>query len=173
MQNKKVNYKKLLVLLLALLVAATGSVAVWLYSRGEDVVLAPDYAPEEEQFAEVIPNDGTGKKDPAAGPSVSLTYSDQVTVDLDEKIASLMFANPGKSTHNIVLQIVVQDEVIAQSGTLSPGNQLKKIELLKGADKKLTAGGYDGKFMVYFYDPVSQERTIVNTEIPILLTVKR
>ena len=82
-----------------------------------------------------------------------------------------MFANPSKSTADMVLQIVIKDTVIVQSGRLLPGNKVTALDLLDGAENQLAAGGYDGKFIVLYYDQQSGEKAMVNTEIPVTVTV--
>ena len=71
----------------------------------------------------------------------------------------------------MVLQIAIQDTVILQSGTLKPGNQVKLLDLLEGAEEMLSPGGYEGRFIVLYYDPDSGEKAMVNTEIPITVNV--
>ena len=171
--EKKDNRKKLIPILAVITVIALG-VTVWaLFFRESGPVLAPDYAPqEEEQHAETIPNDdGEKMEQPDGGGSVSLSYSREVTIALGEETAKLYFANPGKSNQDIVLQLVVQDQVILQSGTLKPGNQVTSLELLNGAAKMLSEGGYEGKFVVLYYHPETGEKAVVNTEIPVSITV--
>ena len=171
--EKKDNSKKLIPILAVITVIALG-VTVWaLFFRENGPVLAPDYAPqEEEQHAETIPNDdGEKMEQPDGGGSVSLSYSREVTIALGEETAKLYFANPGKSNQDIVLQLVVQDQVILQSGTLKPGNQVTSLELLNGAAKMLSEGGYEGKFVVLYYHPETGEKAVVNTEIPVSITV--
>lgn len=172
-ENKK-SKSNLLILILLIITVIAICVTVWaLFFRDTGPVLAPDYAPqEEEQNAETIPGD-TGEKldNPEGGGSVSLTYSREVSIDLSDKTATLLFANPGKSNQDMVLQIVIQDTVIVQSGTLKPGNQVTALDLLDGAAKKLSAGTYEGNFNVLYYNPETGEKAIVNTEIPITITV--
>ena len=171
---KKPNKMTLLILLLLFITVSAVSVTIWaLFLRDTGPVLAPDYAPQQmEQNAETIPNDSGEKMDkPEGGGAVSLTYSNKVTVDLSDKAASLYFANPGKSTQDMVLQITIQDTVILQSGVLKPGNQVKLLNLLEGADEMLQPGGYEGKFVVLYYDQTSGEKATVNTEIPITINV--
>ena len=166
--------RKILIPVLLLITAVAVSVTIWaLFFRSNAPVLAPDYAPkEEEPYAQTIPDDSDEKMDqPSGGGSVSLTYSKAVTVDLAKGTASLYFANPGKSNQDIVLQVVVQDTVIVQSGTLKPGHQITNLELLDGAEKRLAPGGYEGKFVVYYYHPETAEKAVINTEIPITITV--
>ena len=167
--------KSLILILLCITLVAVG-VTVWaLFFRdsGGQQTLTPDYAPQkQEQNAETIPDDtGDKMENPQGGGAVSLTYSNEVTIDLSDKAAGLYFANPGKSNQDMVLQIVIQDTVILQSGTLSPGHQVKLLNLLEGADDMLQPGGYEGKFIVLYYDPISGEKSMVNTEIPITINV--
>ena len=170
----KKNKTTLLIILLLLITLIAVGVTIWaLFFRSSGPTLAPDYAPQEmEQHAETIPDDSGEKLDkPEGGGSVSLTYSNKVTIDLSDKAAALYFANPGKSNQDMVLQIAIQDTVILQSGTLKPGNQVKLLDLLEGAEEMLSPGGYEGKFIVLYYDQESGEKAMVNTEIPITVNV--
>lgn len=173
--ENKISKSGILILILLIITAIAICVTGWaLFVRNDDaVVLTPDYAPqEEEQNAESIPgDDGEKMENPEGGGSVSLTYSRDVSVNLSTESATLLFANPGKSNQNIVLQIVIKDTVIVQSGTLKPGNQVTVLNLLEGAAQKLSVGTYEGNFNVLYYDPNTSEKAMVNTEIPITITV--
>ena len=179
-QNQKANKSTIIIAILALITVGALCVTMWALffrepSAGDDdkVILNPDYAPQkQEQNAETIPDD-TGEKmeNPEGGGAVSLTYSNEVTIDISDKAAALYFANPGKSNQDMVIQIAIQDTIILQSGTLSPGNQVKLLNLLEGAEDMLQPGGYEGKFVVLYYDPISGEKSMVNTEIPITINV--
>ena len=173
--NEKSAKNSRIVILIFLLITITAvCVTIWaVFSRDAAPELAPDYAPQQtEENAETIPDDNGEKLESSdGGGAVSLTYSDQVSIDLNEKTVALLFANPNKSNQDMVLQIVVQDEVIVQTGTLKPGNQLKKLDLPERAAEQLSPGGYDGKFVVLYYDPTTAEKAIVNTEIPIRIAV--
>lgn len=171
MDNKKKTWLVIGILLLVAVVCLC--VAVWALFFRETTVLAPDYAPQEEEvLAETIPDD-TGEKmeQPQGGGSVSMSYAKEVTISLSGKTAGLYFANPGRSNQDIVLQIVIQDTVVVQTGTLKPGNQVKTLSLIDGAEEQLTEGVYNGHFNVLYYNPQSGEKAIVNTEIPVTITV--
>lgn len=173
-EEKGTKRQKILIGLLAAItaIAVAFAAVLMILEKGEEP-FAPDYAPEVEENAEAIPDDrGESADASGGGGKVSLTYSDQVTIDLQKGTASLMFANPGKSNKSVVLQIVIQDTVIAQSGTIMPGKQIAELSLHKGALNKIVSGGYYGKFAVYFYDLDSEEKAVVNTEIPVTITVK-
>lgn len=170
-QEDKKKKKKLLIFLILFILLDIILLVVLL---GTHTTLAPDYAPvNEEKYAEDIGDDGDKKLDQAeGGGAVSLTYSTDVDISLDKKLVTLFFANPSKSNQDMVFQIVVHDVVVAQSGTISPGKQIGKMDLLSSGARKLQAGGYDGKFVVLYYQPDTHEKTIVNTDIPVKITVR-
>ena len=166
----------IIILLLLLITAIAIGVTVWaLFFRQPAVsVLAPDYAPQEiEQNAEEMGDSGKDKLDaPAGGGSVNLMFQDKVTIDLSDNAATLYYGNPSESTQDVLLQIVVQDTLIAQSGRIVPRNQVKTLELAEDAAKTLQPGGYDGKLVLSFYNPETGEKATVNTEIPVKITVE-
>lgn len=171
--DKKTGVNRLLVPVLLLITAAAVAVAVWaVFFRQDRPMLAPDQAPQEEESAQAIPGDEEEPAEsPEGGGSVTLTYSKEVTVSLGEETAALYFANPGRSNQDMVLQVLVRDTVIVQSGTLKPGNQVETLPLLDGAAEMLSAGSYEGTFSVLYYDPETGEKAMVDTEIPITITV--
>ena len=176
-ESKRDSNKILIIFLIFITVVALG-VTVWaLFFRESEppTILAPDYAPvETDPNAESIPGDNTeGRKENVeGGGSVTVYWSPEVTVDLSDGKASLVFANPGKSNQDMVLQIVIQDLVISQSGRLTPGSRVQSQELLDGMASRLTAGVYKGKFNILFYDPNTGEKAIMNQEILINITVQ-
>lgn len=177
-KEKKQDKTKYLILLLLLITFMAVCITIWaLFFRDPMPPLAPDYAPQEtEEHMETIPGDTGGsaeQPDSSDGSgSVSLTYTREVTIDLSEKSAEMLFGNPGKSNQNMVIQIIIQDVVIAQSGTLTPGHQVRTLDLLENAEKLLQPGVYEGKFNVLYYHPETGEKAIVNTEIPVTITVQ-
>ena len=174
--NKQNNQKLIIILILifALITVFSVCVTVWaLFFKGPDVVLTPDYAPQKNEVNQKpIEGDSNEKMEASeGGGAVSLTYSSNVTIDLSDEKSILMFANPGKSTQDMVVQIVIQEQILVQSGKLTPGNQVTTLDLMDGAAKKLAVGGYEGKFVVLYYHPETGEKAIVNTEIPITVYV--
>lgn len=164
--------KTVLIVVLLVLLAICIAVAVWaLFFRGGPE-LAPDYAPGEEIHAMDLGDSGDKLDQPEGGGAVSLTYATEVGIDLSDAQASLTFANPSKSNQSMVVQIVVQDVVVAQSGTIVPGKRVETLDLLDGAADQLSPGGYDGNLLVLYYQPDSGEKATVNTEIPVHITVQ-
>lgn len=135
--------------------------------------ITPDYpAPPLEEGAEDVEDD-EGKLDaPAGGGAVGMIYSNEVEIDLSDKKVSLLFANPNRSTHNVSIQLVVQGNVLAESGLLTPAKRITTLDLKEGIT--IPAGVYanNAKILVRFYDPETNECSIVNSEIVVTVTVR-
>ena len=170
--DSKVNW---LIPLLLFITAVAVAVSIWaLRSKNEPKPLSPDYPPQEtEAHMETIPGDsGEKMESEQGGGSVSLTYTRDITVDLSEEHATLFCANPGKSNQDMMIQIIIQDVLICQSGRLTPGHQVATLDLLEGTAARLSAGVYEGKFNILYYHPETHEKAVVNTEIPVTITVQ-
>ena len=169
-QNKKTQIIIIVLIFITLIAVA---VTVWaLFFRKTVPDLTPDYAPQEtEKHAEPIPDDAGDEKmeTTEGGGAVSMVYQKEVQISLSDQSATLMFQNPSKSVNNIVLQLVIcsKDEtetIIAQSGTLSPGYKVEKLDLIKDS-ATLSEGEYTGKFNVLYYDPDTGEKSVLNSTI--------
>lgn len=163
------------ILLFTLLLTGVGCLcaviaALALWTGATPPALAPDYAPRQtEANMETIGGEPEKLDQPEGGGAVSLTYSREVAVSLSEKTASLLFANPPQSNQDMLLQLVIQDVVVLQTDRIPPGNQLTVLDLLP--DVTLSEGIYEGKFIVTCYQQASGEKAMVNTEIPVQITV--
>lgn len=125
--------------------------------------LTPDYPPQATD-----PNQSPMESDPGGeletsegGGGVNLTYSSVAFVDLSEGSVSLYYANPSKSTQDMVVRLVVDDEIICSSQRLTPGNQIKSLPLNEEVIDKLAVGGYDAKYVVGCYDRVTSEKAAI------------
>lgn len=143
----------------------------------EEPMLNPDYPPlETDENLKPIPEDDTTKiEHEEGGGAAAFDLSNKLTIDLSDKKASLRFANPGRSTKNMVLWLMIKDTLIAQSGQIPPGYSIDTLDLVQDAEKSLKEGVYekDCKFIVYLYDPETNERAIVNADFPVTITVKK
>lgn len=166
-KRKREQNRRLLILLLVLALIAAIAVAVWaLFFRDGTPILNPDGA---DQNARSMEEEDEGKMEaPEGGGAVSMAYQQEVFISLSDGTVSMLFQNPAKSVNELSLQLVVEsgDEevVIAQSGKLLPGYELKKMELIEDA-AELAPGTYHGKYRVLYYDPDSGEQAMVNSEI--------
>ena len=140
-------------------------------------ILEPDYPNMSmDPGAEPIESEPEGEAPTVSqgGGSVTISFKDQVTYSLSTGKISMFYQNPKISTHNVVVQMILvhgEDEyLLGQSGVLTPGYQVTSMTVDSGAPQ-LSAGGYDGKIRLRFYDPETGERAIVDTDIPCTITV--
>ncbi|MFI3141171.1 MAG: hypothetical protein R3Y27_02555 [Clostridia bacterium] len=163
--------KKLVIIILLIITLLAASVTTWAVFFRADVEISPDYAPVElEPNAEILEDSGEDKlESPDGGGAVSISYSLDVSIDLSTDEVSLFFQNPSESNQDIVLQIVIQDVVVAQSGRLEAGYGVTTLDLLDSA--VLSAGIYDGDIVALYYDTETGEKAMVNTEIPVEIVV--
>lgn len=170
MDNKK---QRIIIISLSIISMAAIGVTIWaLFFRDTKPKVNLDYAPQQiESNAEKADDDDKTKlEQPEGGGAVSLTYSNKVTLSLQSKQANLLFQNPSKSNQNMMLEIVIDHKTIVKSGRIDPGY---KIEKLDGVDmNKLSKGSYEGKFVISYYEAKSGEKAMINTEIPITITVE-
>ncbi|MBQ8404507.1 MAG: hypothetical protein IJX55_08820 [Clostridia bacterium] len=170
------NIPKWLVIALIAVIIICLLLTVWaLFFRiPANTPLTPDYAPvEKEENAENIEGDDDTKLTASpGGGAVGIIYSDKITIDLSDKKASLYFANPGKSLQDMVLQVVIQDEILVQTGTINPGKQVRTLNLLVGKESLLTEGVYEGKLMAHYYNTETGEKAMVSTAISVTITVR-
>ncbi len=176
-QSGKGKWLPLLVGLMAVFMAVCIGTTVWaVFIRKPVLALAPDYAPQQvEENATAIQGDTSKKAEaPKGGGSVTLSFSSGVTVDLSERKAHLYYGHVGESNHDLILQLVIQDTVIAQTGVIKPGYQVTEVELLSNVqqDILLSPGVYEGKFVLLFYHPETGEKAMMNSEIPQTITVQ-
>ena len=183
-QEKQKGYGGLIrALLMVLVILIVVIIILLLRSCGDEggggpVVLDPDYPNmDTEANAKPIETDNSGEA-PTVNPgggSVSMSFMDTVTYSISSGQLSLFYQNPGASTHNVVVQVILvhgEDEyLLAQSGILKPGYQVTSLKADENAPQ-LSAGGYSGKLRLLFYDPETGERAIVDTDIPCTVSVK-
>ena len=136
--------------------------------------LKPDYpVPPVDSNAESMGGDETKLESPEGGGAVGLIYTTTAELSLSSGSISMLFGNPKRSNQNMTVAISVQDIIIAESGLLEPGNRISTLSLNRaGAESMVAEGVYNAKFVVEFYDALSGEKAMVNTEIPIKLTAK-
>jgi hypothetical protein len=127
--------------------------------------IVPDYPPQETD-----PNQSPMENDPggtlateAGGAGVNLTYTATATVDLSEGVVKLYYANPSKSTQDMVVSLVLDngDVVICRSQRITAGNQIRELPLDEDAREALELGGYNARYVVGCYDPNTNEKAIV------------
>ena len=170
----------LLLIPILLLVIRTG----W-FKPADDgkVVLAPDYPLiKDEPNSQPTEDDQQKFEVSENGGAVALNYSDKVEYGLSDQTVTLFFANPGSSTQAVVLQVIVyggvnvdtgkpEEYLLAESGILRPGYYVERLDADLESNVSLASGVYSGVMRVLFYNEDTGERAVVNTEIPVNISV--
>ena len=167
MKDQKIARKPLLTALAVLAALAVGiAVGARLFPR--DGHLPPDRAPEQDPNAVPYEEALSGGE----GGSVTLRYQAAAEIDRESGTAAIAFVDPASSDQGLVIQLLIQGEVLAESGLLPPGTAVYTLALLPGAAERLEPGDYDGSFLVSYYDTESGQRSALQTEAEIRVTVK-
>lgn len=163
------NIRKNLLTVLAVLCALALGIAVGALLLPKDGHLPPDRAPEQDPNA--VPYEDTTIQG-GEGGSVTLRYQATAEIDRESGTVSIAFIDPASSNQGLVIQLLIQGEVLAESGLLPPGTAVYTLTLLPGAAERLEPGDYDGSFLVSYYDTESGQRSALQTEAEIRVTVK-
>ena len=177
MKNKTLNKTNIILIsaLVGIIVFLICTCAYLILAKEETPVLSPDIAPSSTDKHSEPMNDGSqGTTETATGGgAASLAYTKKVTIDLSSEKASMMFGNPSKSNQNLIIQVIIQETVISQSGLIEPGNKVTTLELLPKIKNSLSEGVYSGKYLVFAYDRETGEKEKVVMEIPITINVQK
>lgn len=174
--------KKRILLILLVSVMLLGLFTTAFVSCGDDETgdgpvvipgITPDYpAPPLDEGAEDVEDNEEKLDAPEGGGAVGMIYSTDVEIDLSDKKVTLLFANPNRSTHNVSIQLIVQDTVLAESGLLTPSKRITTLDLKDGVTVPEGVYASNAKILVRFYDPESNACSIVNSEIAVTVTVR-
>ncbi len=171
MKDKKILVAIAAALLVVLIVLV---LLLLLRSCDEPEPILPDYAPQEtEKEQESIPGDTDEKLDaPEGGGAVNITFTTKLDVDLSDGRVYFTYANPNRSTQDVMVAVVIGDLKIAESALINPGNQITSLPLDPDAAKRLQVGGYDAELIVYFYDTETGEKAMVDAKPLVTINVR-
>ena len=170
--NKKNN--KVIIIFLIIIIVICSIILVYLIMN-RDNSLTPDYASGIiDTNAIKEENSSTKKEYKSGGGSVNLKFSDVVAIDLESKTAKLYFKNPGTSTEEIVLNLIIrkdgEDIILGSSEVIPAGYAIYKINL--DNISMLSKGGYDGILKTIYYNEKTKAKEMVDSEIKVKIEVK-
>lgn len=175
--TKKKTRNIIIIVLIILLILICIGVTIWaLFFRGSGTPnspITPDYPPQgTDDNQKPIDGDDSDKiESPEGGGAIRVTYSPDATVSLSQKKIALYYANPGASNQNVRLLVKIGDVYIAKSELITPGNYIEELALTDDAVALLQEGGYDAELLIQSYDPVTDEKAMVDTKGELTLTV--
>lgn len=145
----------IIAIILLLLLSQCGRCSTITLAPSQDVAAQDMQQPEEKMEAD------------EGGGAVNITYSGAAQIDLASRTAGIHVENPARSTHDMVIELVVvnggQETPIAKSGLLPAGYQLSTLDLNDNIE--MESGSYQGYFLISFYDPESKEQAYANTKM--------
>lgn len=173
-QNAQTKHTKFLTGCLAAITLISVSLCAFvLISNRRAKPIMPDYMPvEQDEYVSTIPPEyleETKMDIPESGGGAIIICDTEITAHLQTGEIDMFYQNPANSPSAVVLQLVVADEVVAQSGSIYPGYQLQDMHLLDTA--RLQEGGYYGIVRIAYYDPISSEKALIDTDIEVSVTV--
>ena len=160
-----------LFLITAITVATVGTVLFFVFRDSSDEpsdVLIPDYPPTEtDPNQSPIEGDVGGSFETIDGKEgLNVTYEAVAKVDLSDGKVKLHYANPSKSTQDIVVTLVYKNVVICRSQRITRGHQITSLPLEEGVKEKLEEGVYEGaQYLIGCYDPDTNEKAVLEVVI--------
>jgi len=171
-KNNKLKTNWIYLVLITMIVICVAIIVVLLIKNRN--ALTPDYAPGTIDINAIKEEDDGDKMQVSdGGGAVSLSYSNIVFIDKENKNIKMYFKNPSRSRESIILELIItqndKEYVIAKSELLPPGYALYNMDL--DTTLKLPEGGYNGKFRTTYYKEETGVKQIVNTEIEVSIEV--
>ena len=164
-------------ILFGIITIGIGFGILWFNSLVKGPVVAPDYPlPPEDSNATDIKNDSTKESDTSHKNHASIKVAREVNVFLNRRKVEFIYQNLNASNKDAVVSLcVLKDDneyVIARSGLIKSGKEIKIMELLKDAIK-LSEGIYKGRIIIDFYDENTGEKAAASTNFEdVDITVK-
>jgi|GEM_PF-1622089 len=135
----------------------------------------PEIAPKKDENAENTVSGPFPGNTSGEGGSVTLEYTDQVVISKSTGIVNMHFKNPITSNQDMVIQIAIQGKngeyIIMQSDRICPGYILRTTKAEEKILNVTPIGKYDGFYYIYYYNMNTGNRAVINTQIPIEITV--
>lgn len=135
---------------------------------GEITVVYPDGSEVTKPLTIVVRN--------SFGGTMDIGFSDTADVYLSDDSISLKYKSGYLATHDTILQIILdrdgQEFLLAQSGVVSPGHSLNRLNLIPAMHSRLSPGTYSGRMRFNFYNGEIVENSVgMNTDVVISVVV--
>lgn len=167
--NKKVKVKRVISMILLILTLVIIVLAIWLLMNKQVTVMNYNVPPKDVNAVKVK-GDTPVTVDVEDGKDYGeVTWMQDVELSISGKIATFYFQNPSTSQLNMVVHLVVGDKELAASNLIEPGYELTKITDVDTSG--LEPGVYDGVIRADNYNPETNERSIMATEMEVKVNI--
>lgn len=183
------------------MILAAAAAAIFLWKSNENGRVRYPAIPVSE---DAVPIEGDKDKPEKGENSILYQMETKINADTGEGQADIHFKNPGKSNHNIVVELQISDAelkhtigktgrskeeqkeleqeetydaktsrvILAQSGAILPGYELKQLKLKPLADGTvLPKGTYQAVVYLILYNMETNEKAMVNAQTPVTLVI--
>ena len=135
--------------------------------------IIPDYAPGTID-TNAIKEDNKVSNSSKGTNSARLIFSNVVSVDKKNKEAKLYYKNPGESTENVVLYLIIRQNdkeiILGKSDLIPVGYAIYTLPLDDLSN--IPVGGYDGIIKLLYYNEKTNVKEMVDSEIKVSIEVK-
>ena len=171
--KKRKQFNPITIMLMALIIFCLG-IILHLLIRNKRTII-PDYASGIIDTNAIKEDTVENKKEYQAGQgNVNLKFSNTVEIDIKEKTAKLYFKNPGTSSEDIVLYLIIRDNdeeiILGTSDVIPAGYAIYKMNLNNVS--KLSKGGYNGILKTIYYNEKTKSKEMIDSEIKVKIEVK-
>lgn len=159
--------KKLAVPVLSVITIISVCIAVYFAFFYENkAVVAPDFMPveQDEKVEKIVGEADTSKMEKEeGGGAVTVICKDEAVLSLSTGKIEMYYQNPSRSNSAVVVQLLIGETVVAQSGSIYPGYELCEMEFMDNIE--LSVGGYKGSLKIFYYDEQTNEKAIVESVV--------
>lgn len=111
------------------------------------------------------------------GGTMDIGYSPDVNVNLASGDITFKYLSGYTATHDVVAQIILKkngnEYLLAETGRVSPGNEITHANLKEGMNSRITEGQYSGVIRLNFYtEKEESDGFILNTDIEVTIIVQ-
>ena len=168
-KDKRRNLVKKIIIIILILLMLIG---FYIKSSTEYNTSIPTTFPELHNYAIKINDEShLTDEDSDENKSAVVICGSNATVHLNDNIVDYYYKNVYRSKSSVVIQLLIDNKVIAQSGGLPPGYQTYKIDYNQKI--KLSPGTYEGVVIISFYNLDTNELETVNSKISIPIIIEK
>lgn len=131
-----------------------------------------------KDYAKIEVDPGQKKNDNDGGPkngdhALSFELYENIEISRIARVCNLYFSNPSDNANKMVVELQVVNEAgervtVASSGAVSPGYSIESLSLTNPS--VLTGNESKGFVVLNAYNNVTENKAMVNTEVPVKIT---
>lgn len=135
------------------------------------------YAPipsDENQIRIPEEKEPENPKNSGSGNSISFKFNEALHIDPKTGNVYINFENPSYAKNKIVVTLLAEGDrsMMARSGGIAPGHGLNYLRLNDNGYEKINSGINIGIITLTAYDAVTNDKAMINTELPVRIVIE-